>query len=147
MGHWSFLLFKPSWHLLLLLILSPAWSKGYCCLRSSEPDSGFYQDHCPLSISFLGADMRVFSVGSQLCHIRTTYLEPPDSSSTVFLSLPSMLDISQPMYSQDVPSNGLEFLFSSHYPRPWAEPRETQVASAHSISSLWGVFFTLFLTS
>ena len=58
-----------------------------------------------------------------------------------------MLDVSgQPMYSQDVPTNCLEFLFSSHHLRPWAEPRETQVASALSLSPPFGVYSLLFFS-
>ena len=46
--HWSFLLLS---HKLASAIAVDSqlchllWSKGHCCLRSSEPDLGFYQDH------------------------------------------------------------------------------------------------------
>lgn len=141
--HWSFLLLS---HKLASAIASDSqlchllWSKGHCCLKSSEPDSGFHQDHWSSQHLFPWRGHEGLpSVRSQLCHIRTTYLELLQTApSTVFLL--AMLDVSgQPMYSQDVPSNCLEFLFSSHHPRPWAEPRGTQVASALSLSPPFGV--------
>jgi len=88
--HWSFLLLS---HKLASAIAIDSQlchllqSKGHCCLRSSEPDLGFYQDHWSSQHLFPWRRHEgLLSVGSQLCHIRTTYLEPLQiAPSTVFL--------------------------------------------------------------